>query len=50
MEKILRGITYRIGFVVGMIGLTIMGLISRKRALRAFVAIGDDIKAKGEQK
>lgn len=50
MEKILHGITYRIGFVVGMIGLTIIGLFSRKHALRAFVFIGDDIKAKGEQK
>lgn len=50
MEKILCEITYRIGFVVGMIGLTIIGLISRKHASRAFVAIGNNIKTKGEQK
>ncbi len=49
MKCIIDGIKYRIAFLVGMIGLTIVGLLSKQSAIVSIVAIAERLKQKANK-
>lgn len=49
MKKIWKGLIFRLGFIVGMIGLFITGLIDQDSAIKSFIKIGDELKKQGEK-
>ena len=49
MKCIIDGIKYRITFLVGIIGLTIVGLLSKQSAGCVFIAIAERLKQKANK-
>lgn len=47
MKKIWKGLTFRLCFIVGMIGLFIVGLVDRDSVIKTFIEIGDELKKQG---
>lgn len=50
MKKIWNGLIFRLGFIIGIIGLFITGMISRDSVNKIFIEVGDRLKKQGEQK
>ena len=49
MKKIWNGLIFRLGFIIGMIGLFITGMISRDGVNKIFIEVGNNLKKQGEK-